>query len=115
MEVVGEGVADPKAIFGTTKGLVQKYGPDRVIEMPVAENGLTGVAIGSALLLHALGERWRPDLVPLDVMLPNLDGLSILLVLLTTFLTPISILSTWTAVEERVKDFMIFFLLLKSA
>jgi NADH-quinone oxidoreductase subunit M len=43
----------------------------------------------------------------------GIDGLSILLVLLTTFLTPISILSTWTAVEERVKDFMIFFLLLE--
>jgi len=41
------------------------------------------------------------------------DGLSILLVLLTTFLTPISLLSTWTAVEDRVKDFMIFFLLLE--
>jgi len=43
----------------------------------------------------------------------GVDGLSILLVLLTSFLTPISILSTWTAVEERVKDFMIFFLLLE--
>ena len=43
----------------------------------------------------------------------GIDGLSILLVLLTAFLTPISILSTWTAVEERVKDFMIFFLLLE--
>ncbi|GAB4504818.1 MAG: NADH-quinone oxidoreductase subunit M [Anaerolineales bacterium] len=43
----------------------------------------------------------------------GLDGLSILLMLLTTFLTPISILSTWTAVEERVKDFMLFFLLLE--
>jgi len=43
----------------------------------------------------------------------GLDGLSILLVLLTTLLTPISILSTWTAVEERVKEFMIFFLLLE--
>ncbi len=42
------------------------------------------------------------------------DGLSILLVLLTTFLTPIAILSTWTAVEERVKDFMLFFLLLEA-
>ena len=41
------------------------------------------------------------------------DGLSILLVLLTAFLTPISLLSTWTAVEERVKDFMVFFLLLE--
>ena len=43
----------------------------------------------------------------------GVDGLSILLVLLTTFLTPISVLSTWTAVEERVKEFMIFFLLLE--
>jgi NADH-quinone oxidoreductase subunit M len=41
------------------------------------------------------------------------DGLSMLLILLTGFLTPISILSTWTAVEDRVKDFMIFFLLLE--
>jgi NADH-quinone oxidoreductase subunit M len=43
----------------------------------------------------------------------GIDGLSILLMLLTTFLTPLSILSTWTAVEDRVKDFMIFFLLLE--
>jgi len=43
----------------------------------------------------------------------GVDGLSILLVLLTTFLTPLSILSTWTAVEDRVKDFMMFFLLLE--
>jgi NADH-quinone oxidoreductase subunit M len=45
----------------------------------------------------------------------GIDGLSILLVLLTTFLTPISILSSWEAVQERVKDFMIFFLLLEVA
>jgi len=43
----------------------------------------------------------------------GVDGLSILLLMLTTFLMPISILSTWTAVEERVKDFMLFFLLLE--
>lgn len=43
----------------------------------------------------------------------GVDGLSILLILLTTILTPISILSTWTAVEERVKEYMIFFLLLE--
>jgi len=43
----------------------------------------------------------------------GVDGLSILLLLLTTFLTPISIVSTWKAVEDRVKDFMIFFLLLE--
>lgn len=43
----------------------------------------------------------------------GIDGISILLVMLTTFLTPLAILSTWTAVEDRVKDFMIFFLLLE--
>jgi NADH-quinone oxidoreductase subunit M len=43
----------------------------------------------------------------------GVDGISILLVLLTTLLTPISILSTWKAVDDRVKDFMIFFLLLE--
>jgi NADH-quinone oxidoreductase subunit M len=43
----------------------------------------------------------------------GIDGLSILLVLLTTLLTPIAILSTWTAIEDRVKEFMIFFLLLE--
>jgi NADH-quinone oxidoreductase subunit M len=43
----------------------------------------------------------------------GVDGLSILLLLLTTFLIPISILSTWSAVEDRVRDFMLFFLLLE--
>ena len=45
----------------------------------------------------------------------GVDGLSLLMVLLTTLLTPIAILSTWTAVEDRVKGFMLFFLLLESA
>ena len=43
----------------------------------------------------------------------GIDGLSILLVLLTTFLTPLAILSTWNAIEDRVRDFQIFFLLLE--
>ena len=43
----------------------------------------------------------------------GVDGMSILLVLLTTLLMPIAILSTWTAVEERVREFMLFFLLLE--
>ncbi len=47
--IIGEGVPDPKGIFGTTLGLVQKYGKDRVMDMPVSENGLTGICIGAAL------------------------------------------------------------------
>jgi pyruvate dehydrogenase E1 component beta subunit len=48
--LMGEGVADPKGIFGTTVGLADKHGSERVVEMPVSENGLTGVAIGAALM-----------------------------------------------------------------
>jgi NADH-quinone oxidoreductase subunit M len=43
----------------------------------------------------------------------GVDGLSLLMVLLTTFLMPIAILSTWSSVTERVKGFMLFFLLLE--
>lgn len=46
---MGLGVPDPKGIFGTTLGLQKKHGPDRVMDMPTSENGMTGVAIGSAL------------------------------------------------------------------
>ncbi len=45
----------------------------------------------------------------------GVDGLSILMLLLTTFLTSISILSTWSGIKERVKGFMLFFLLLETA
>ncbi len=45
----GLGVDDPKRIFGTTEGLVEEFGPERVFDMPTAENAMTGVAIGAAL------------------------------------------------------------------
>src|SRR5437588_10580635 len=48
--VIGLGVPDPKGIFGTTSGLQEKYGPKRVMDMPLSENAMTGVAIGSALV-----------------------------------------------------------------
>lgn len=45
----------------------------------------------------------------------GVDGLSFWLVLLTTFIMPISILSTWHAVEKRPTAFYVFLLLLESA
>ena len=45
----GLGIDDPKGIFGTTLGLQKEFGPERVFDMPVAENAMTGVAIGAAL------------------------------------------------------------------
>ena len=45
----------------------------------------------------------------------GVDGISILLVLLTTLLMPIAILSSWTAIHDRLKEYMIFMLLLETA
>ena len=45
----------------------------------------------------------------------GVDGLSIWLVLLTTFIMPISVVSTWHAVEKKPTAFYIFLLLLESA
>jgi pyruvate/2-oxoglutarate/acetoin dehydrogenase E1 component len=47
--VIGEGVPDPKAIFATTAGLREKFGSQRVFDMPLSENGMTGICIGAAL------------------------------------------------------------------
>lgn len=47
--VIGEGVPDPKSIFGTTAGLLERFGPQRVFDMPLSENGMTGVCIGAGI------------------------------------------------------------------
>jgi pyruvate/2-oxoglutarate/acetoin dehydrogenase E1 component len=46
---MGQGATSPKAIYGTVKGLQKQFGASRVMDMPFSENGITGVAIGSAL------------------------------------------------------------------
>lgn len=45
----GLGVDDPKGVFGTTLGLREKFGGERVFDMPTSENAMTGIAIGTAL------------------------------------------------------------------
>ena len=48
--LMGLGVPDPIGVFGTTKGLQEKHGKKRVFDMPVAENAMSGVALGSCLV-----------------------------------------------------------------
>ena len=45
----------------------------------------------------------------------GIDGISLWLVILTTFIMPIAVLSTWTAVEDKVKEYMICLLILETA
>src|SRR6185312_7234483 len=47
--VFGLDVDDPKAIQGTTRGLLERFGPERVFGTPLSEDVMTGAAIGMAL------------------------------------------------------------------
>ncbi|MEI6260695.1 MAG: alpha-ketoacid dehydrogenase subunit beta [Deltaproteobacteria bacterium] len=72
--IMGLGVTDPKGVFGTTLGLKEKHGDKRVLDMPVSENGMTGVAIGSALVgMRPIMTHQRIDfmLLALDQIINN--------------------------------------------
>lgn len=45
----GLGVGDVGAVFGSTASLQSKYGLDRVFEIPLSENAVTGMALGLAM------------------------------------------------------------------
>ncbi len=47
--LIGQGVTSPWYVGTTTIGLIDRFGPERVIDTPVSENGVTGVAVGAAL------------------------------------------------------------------
>ena len=64
--IIGEGVDDPGGIFGTTLGLHNIFGRDRVIDVALAENGITGVAVGAALAgMRPIMVHMRMDFLPL--------------------------------------------------
>jgi pyruvate dehydrogenase E1 component beta subunit len=48
--IMGQGVDDFKGIFGSVTGLANKYGQSRMFDVPLMEEGMTGIAIGSALV-----------------------------------------------------------------
>jgi pyruvate dehydrogenase E1 component beta subunit len=45
----GEDIALYGGAFGVTRGLVEEFGPERVVNTPISEGGFTGLAIGAAL------------------------------------------------------------------
>ena len=48
--VLGEDVGPNGGVFRATQGLLEKYGPQRVLDTPLSENGIIGFAIGMALM-----------------------------------------------------------------
>lgn len=47
--VYGIDVADHKRIFGSTRGLVEEFGPERCFSSPLSEDAMTGFGLGAAL------------------------------------------------------------------
>jgi pyruvate/2-oxoglutarate/acetoin dehydrogenase E1 component len=64
--VMGQGVDDPTGMFGTTKDLHLKFGSERVFDTPLAENALTGIAVGAAIAgMRPVYFHNRPDFLTL--------------------------------------------------
>jgi pyruvate dehydrogenase E1 component beta subunit len=47
--IMGEDVAEAGTAFKVLSGLVEEFGPDRVIDTPISEAGITGLGVGAAM------------------------------------------------------------------
>lgn len=47
--LIGQGVKSPWYVGNTARGLLDAFGPSRVIDTPVSENAITGAAVGAAI------------------------------------------------------------------
>ena len=62
--LIGEDIGPYGGAFKATKGLYDKFGEARVIDTPIAESGLVGVALGEALFGYKpVGEMQFADFV----------------------------------------------------
>lgn len=48
--VMGEEVAEYQGAYKVTQGLLQEFGPDRVVDTPITEHGFAGLAVGAAMM-----------------------------------------------------------------
>lgn len=72
--IMGEEVAEYNGAYKVTKGMLAKWGPERVIDTPIAENGFAGLAIGAAQTgLKPIVEfmSWNFSFVAADQLISN--------------------------------------------
>jgi pyruvate dehydrogenase E1 component beta subunit len=67
--VMGEDVGENGGVFRATEGLIDEFGPERVVDTPLAESGIVGTAIGMA----AYGLRPVPEIQFMGFIYPAFD------------------------------------------
>jgi Pyruvate/2-oxoglutarate dehydrogenase complex, dehydrogenase (E1) component, eukaryotic type, beta subunit len=69
--ILGEDVAANGGVFRATDGLLDEFGPDRVVDTPLAESGIVGASVGMA----AYGLRPVPEIQFSGFLYPGFDQL----------------------------------------
>lgn len=72
--LMGEEVAEYNGAYKVSKGMLDEFGPKRVIDTPIAENGFTGIAVGAAMNgMRPIVEymTWNFSLVAIDQIVNN--------------------------------------------
>jgi len=69
--LIGEDVGRPGGSFGASRGLLDQFGADRVIDTPISEAGFMGMAAGAA----ACGLRPIVEIMFMDFMTVCMDGI----------------------------------------
>jgi pyruvate dehydrogenase E1 component beta subunit len=69
--LIGEDVGRPGGSFGASRGLIDQFGPERVIDTPISEAGIVGLAAGAA----ACGLRPVVEIMFMDFTAVCMDGI----------------------------------------
>jgi len=70
--LIGEDVGIPGGSFGASRGLYDRFGPERVVDTPISEAGIMGLAAGAA----ACGLRPIVEIMFMDFMAVCMDGIA---------------------------------------
>ncbi|MDV3277527.1 MAG: alpha-ketoacid dehydrogenase subunit beta [Nitrososphaerales archaeon] len=66
--LLGEDIGAYGGAFGVTKGLLQEFGADRVIDTPISEAAIVGAALGASLLgMKPVAEIMYMDFLPISM------------------------------------------------
>lgn len=69
--LIGEDVGAPGGSFGASRGLLESFGPERVVDTPISEAGIMGLAAGAA----TCGLRPIVEIMFMDFMTVCMDGI----------------------------------------